>query len=251
MASRYARSLALVVLVLLMASEPVFAQTNVDYDTDDDNYIEVASHAQLNAIRYDLNGDGAQGTVSASDWGNYTSAFSNAATGMGCAATCVGYELTANIDLDTDGDGSADSGDAYYNSGAGYPSAPTTTQPLDTQAISRATATMSKTCSSAEALPITTRCSEALLPLPASSHWALPAPASQKMNIAPFSSARIAAKSSPATGTAALAGIPAAQTPPGTQPISRATATPSTTCSSTATSPATMGCSAPFTPLAA
>ena len=42
---------------------------------------------------------------------------------MGCpSGTCTGYELTANIDLDTDGDGTigTDSGDAYYNSGAGW-----------------------------------------------------------------------------------------------------------------------------------
>ena len=36
--------------------------------------------------------------------------------------TCVGYELMNDIDLDTDGDGNigTDSGDAYYNSGAGW-----------------------------------------------------------------------------------------------------------------------------------
>ena len=40
---------------------------------------------------------------------------------MGCpSGTCTGYELTANIDLDTDGDGSADSDDTYWNSGAGW-----------------------------------------------------------------------------------------------------------------------------------
>ena len=42
---------------------------------------------------------------------------------MGCpSGTCTGYELTANIDLDTDGDGSigTDTGDAYYNSGGGW-----------------------------------------------------------------------------------------------------------------------------------
>ena len=40
---------------------------------------------------------------------------------MGCpSGTCTGYELTANIDLDTDGDGSADSDDTYWNSGNGW-----------------------------------------------------------------------------------------------------------------------------------
>ena len=93
------------------------------------------THQQLNAIRYDLDGNGAQDTVSASDWANYTAAFFTPATGMGCKLTdhdgdsntaeqptCVGYELMNDIDLDTDGDGNigTDSGDAYHNSGAGW-----------------------------------------------------------------------------------------------------------------------------------
>ena len=93
------------------------------------------THAQLNAIRYDLDGNGAQDSVSASDWANYTTAFSSPATGMGCKLTdhdgnsqtaeqptCVGYELMNDIDLDTDGDGNigADTGDAYHNSGSGW-----------------------------------------------------------------------------------------------------------------------------------
>ena len=91
------------------------------------------THQQLNAIRYDLDGNGAQDSVSASDWANYTSAFLTPATGMGCKLTdhdgdsqtaeqptCVGYELMNDIDLDTDGDGSADSEDTYWNSGAGW-----------------------------------------------------------------------------------------------------------------------------------
>ena len=92
------------------------------------------THQQLNAIRYDLNGNGKQDSVSASDWTNYTTAFSNAATGMGCKLTdhdgdsqtanqptCVGYELTASLDFDTNGDGSVTtSGDTYWNNGAGW-----------------------------------------------------------------------------------------------------------------------------------
>ena len=105
MMPRYAHLLALVALVMLVASGPAFAQT--DYDSDNDNYIDVSTHAQLNAIRWDLNGDG---TVAATDTMNYNAAFPNAATGMGCLATCVGYELTANIDLDTDGDGNIGTG---------------------------------------------------------------------------------------------------------------------------------------------
>ncbi len=112
----------LTLAALLSLSATAAAQSTTDYDSDNDGYIAVADLAQLNAIRYDLNGNGAQDTVSASDWANYTSAFPNAATGMGCPATgCVGYELTASLDFDTNGDGSVTtSGDTYWNSGAGW-----------------------------------------------------------------------------------------------------------------------------------
>ena len=119
MMSRYTHLLAMVALVFLMASGPAFAQT--DYDTDNDNLIDVTTLAQLNAIRYDLNGDGAQGSVSASDWTNYTTAFSSPATGMGCPATCTGYELMNNLDFDENSDGQITVADAaYWNGGAGW-----------------------------------------------------------------------------------------------------------------------------------
>ena len=98
-------------------SAAVPAQASVDYDSDNDNLIEIAGHAQLNVIRHDLDGNGSPTSGGATA---YNTAFPNAASGMGCASTCIGYELTANIDLDTDGDGSPDSGDAYYNSGSGW-----------------------------------------------------------------------------------------------------------------------------------
>ena len=94
-----------------------------DYDIDNDNYIDVASLAQLNAIRYDLDGNGAQDTVSASDWTSYTAAFPDGATGMGCASTCVGYELFGSLDFDSDGDAyvdASDHGGAYWDNGAGW-----------------------------------------------------------------------------------------------------------------------------------
>ena len=71
----------------------------INYDTDGDNLIEVRTLAQLNAIRYDLDGNGG---VSASDQANYTAAFPNPAAGMGCASgagNCDGYELMADLDF--------------------------------------------------------------------------------------------------------------------------------------------------------
>ena len=35
-------------------------------------------------------------------------------------ASCAGYELTANLDFDTNGNGEADEGDAYWNGGGGW-----------------------------------------------------------------------------------------------------------------------------------
>ena len=92
---------------------------NTDYDTDDDGLIEVTTLAQLNAIRYDLNGDG---FVDGATWEPYyaETAFSTGALGMGCPYGCVGYELAANLDFDTDGSGIADPPDTYWNNGAGW-----------------------------------------------------------------------------------------------------------------------------------
>ena len=86
---------------------------------DDDGYI-VDTHAQLNAIRYDLDGNGVP-DAGATDYGNvFPNRVTTSSGRMGCpSGTCTGYELAADIDLDTDGDGSigTDTDDAYHNSG--------------------------------------------------------------------------------------------------------------------------------------
>ena len=99
------------------------AQVAVDYDMDNDGLIDIVNLAQLDAVRYDLDGDGAQDSVSNADWARYTAAFPNAVSGMGCPQTgCTGYELRASLDFDTNGNGQADSGDAYWNGGQGWES---------------------------------------------------------------------------------------------------------------------------------
>ena len=104
--------------------------TTVDYDSNDDRLIEISNLAQLNAVRWDLNGDGAVDATT--DSASYTAAFPNAAAGMGCpdgsdADTnpdpCLGYELKNALTFDTNNDGSvtvADSGGLYWNGGAGW-----------------------------------------------------------------------------------------------------------------------------------
>ncbi len=104
-----------------------------NYDTDGDGLIEINSLAQLNAIRYDLNGNGRPDTTN--QIVNYAAAFPGRSESHGCPDTndadsdpgpCIGYELVADLDFDTDGDGSthtngtSDSGDAYHNGGGGW-----------------------------------------------------------------------------------------------------------------------------------
>ena len=109
----------------------------VDYDNDNNGLIGVDTLAKLNAIRWDLDGDGA--ADNAADQSKYDAAFPNAEDNMGCGETasissndtgnpsCKGYELTKNLDFNTNNSATsdsnptgADSGDTYWNSGAGW-----------------------------------------------------------------------------------------------------------------------------------
>ena len=75
----------------------------------------MSSLAQLAAIRADLNGDGVSPAPA------YAAAYPDAMPGMGCPeAGCTGYELVVDLDFDTNGNGEADAGDAYWNDGEGW-----------------------------------------------------------------------------------------------------------------------------------
>ena len=123
-------ALAAAALLLLLAASPAGAQTTVDYDTDDNRLIEIDSLAKLNAIRYDLNGDG---TVDNSgDQTSYDLGFANALSAQ-CPTSCQGYELTANLTFDSDGDGDVDANDhsgAYWDSGSGWAPIGTSANPF-------------------------------------------------------------------------------------------------------------------------
>ena len=92
---------------------------NTTYDTDGDGLIEVANLEQLDAIRWDLNGDGLPD--SSSGMAGFATAFPGALDGMGCPDSgCSGYELISDLDFDTNGNGRADAGDVYWNDGEGW-----------------------------------------------------------------------------------------------------------------------------------
>ena len=93
---------------------PTTRPVNGDYDADNDGLIEIRTLAQLDAVRHDLDGNG----VAQSS--RYRAAFPNPMDGMGCPATCGGYELARDIDLDSNGNGRFDAGDTLWHNGSGW-----------------------------------------------------------------------------------------------------------------------------------
>lgn len=90
---------------------------NTDADSDHDGLIEINTVDQFNAIRYQLNGKGLKLTSSAT------------IDSSGCpyqfiagsrTEVCRGYELTADIDFDTNTDGKITEADDYWDSGKGW-----------------------------------------------------------------------------------------------------------------------------------
>ncbi len=101
-----------------------------DYDTDDDGLIEIAKLGQLDAVRFDRDGDGHVDTEIGSfttdpapdEVAAYEKAYPDPAKNMGCETVngCTGYELVADLNFDTNGSGDPDEGDAYWNDGRGW-----------------------------------------------------------------------------------------------------------------------------------
>ena len=94
------------------------AQSPVDYDTDDDGLIEIEWLEQLNAIRWDLDGNG---VVDDNDNAEaYSTAFPGAAEEMGCAGGCTGYELTRDLGFKSPGSYSSGAANGKWASGSGW-----------------------------------------------------------------------------------------------------------------------------------
>ena len=75
-------------------SGPTPRPAEIIYDNDANRLIDIVNLDQLNAVRYDLNGDGIP-----SDELAYWQAFPGGRPGMGCPGGCVGYELTVSLDF--------------------------------------------------------------------------------------------------------------------------------------------------------
>jgi len=73
-----------------------------DIDDDNDNLIEVSTLAELDEVRHNLTGTYLFGS------------------NLGCLTTCEGFELSNDLDFDTNADGIVDVNDAYWNGGEGW-----------------------------------------------------------------------------------------------------------------------------------
>ena len=71
---------------------------NGKYDADGDRLIEVSNLEQLDAIRYDLDGDGSADI--GGDANKYAAAFPTSGKEAVCESACNGYELTRSLDFD-------------------------------------------------------------------------------------------------------------------------------------------------------
>lgn len=79
------------------------ASGRADYDRDNDRLIEIDDLGDLNEIRFNPEGSALYGSSA------------------GCAAGgCIGFELSTDLNFDTNGSGSLDAGDQFWNGGAGW-----------------------------------------------------------------------------------------------------------------------------------
>ena len=102
--SRYFLSLVCTALLVALMSSTmaglniVSAQFPVDYDKDDDGLIEIEYLEQLNAISWDLDGDGVANNAANAE--AYNNEFPGGTAWAGCPlGGCSGYELTRSLDF--------------------------------------------------------------------------------------------------------------------------------------------------------
>ena len=95
-------AVAAVLMLFALACAGGAGTQSGDYDADDDGLIEINNLEQLNAVRWDLDGDGiAEAADSVDKAVAYATAFPEALNGMGCPPDgCAGYELARDLDFD-------------------------------------------------------------------------------------------------------------------------------------------------------
>ena len=76
------------------AQRQALTPTTTNYDANGNNLIDITTIAQLNAIRWDPDGNGVPDPANANAYGT---AFAGRTAGMGCDPACNGYELRANL----------------------------------------------------------------------------------------------------------------------------------------------------------
>ena len=90
-----------------------------DYDANDNGLIEINYLEQLDAVHYDLNGDGSADPDA--DAAAYAAAFPGAIEGMGCPESgCIGYELARSLDFNDAASYASNAVRTDWTSGGGW-----------------------------------------------------------------------------------------------------------------------------------
>ena len=122
MAKLHAYTPLLITVFLLIAAAATYgvvnSQSGREIDTDGDGLIEVSNLEQLDAIRYDLDGDGQADAESGRD--TYAAAFPLSVSERVCRTNCNGYELARPLDFDDADSYTSGTVNAKWTSGDGW-----------------------------------------------------------------------------------------------------------------------------------
>ena len=91
---------------------------NGKYDPDGNGLIEVSNLEQLDAVRYDLDGDGSPDN--SGDATKYGDAFPTSGTEAVCESGCKGYELTRSLDFDNADSYASSAVNTTWTTGSGW-----------------------------------------------------------------------------------------------------------------------------------
>ena len=122
MANAIRRAALLLTFSLLILTSTVGVASsqavNGKYDADGDRLINVSNLEQLDAIRYDLDGDGSPDNDG--DASKYGVAFPTSGTEAVCESACNGYELTSSLDFENPGSYASGAVNTAWTTGNGW-----------------------------------------------------------------------------------------------------------------------------------